>query len=97
MLVEVTGDPAAAFWAARREVHRRQQEGTGAGEVAHPRAGGPARAPAASLPHPPAPRPGLSAASHVSPSPRRAAGERLDLVREMAARQRELQRQLDES
>ena len=69
----------------------------GTGEVAHPRAGGPARAPAASQPHPPAPRPGLSAASHVSPGLCWAVGERLDLVREMAARKRELQWQLDES
>ena len=72
--------------------------------MAHPHARGAARAPAASLPHPPAPRPGLTAASHVSPEEPRMVGERLDLIQEMAARQREmearqreLQQQLDES
>ena len=88
MVVEVTGDPAAAFQAARKEACRKRQEGAGVGEVALPHAGGPARAPAASQPHPPAPRPGLTAASHVSPG---VPAERLDLVREMVARQREME------
>ena len=80
----MTGDPAAAFQAARKEGCRKWQEGVGAGEVISC----PARAPAASQPHPPAPRPGLTAASHVSPGVH---AERLDLIREMAARQREME------
>ena len=84
----MTGDPVAAFQAARKEARRKWQEGAGAGEVAPPHAGGPTRAPAASQPHPPAPRPCLTAASHVSPG---VPAERLDLVREMAARQRKME------
>ena len=83
----MTRDPAAAFQVARKEARRKWQEGPGVGELAPPHAGGPARAPAASQPHPPGPRPGLTAASHVSPG---VPDERLDLVREMAARQREI-------
>ena len=83
----MTRDPAAAFQVARKETRQKWQEGAGVGEVAPPHAGGPARAPAASQPHPPAPRPGLTAASHVSPG---VPAESLDLVREMAARQREM-------
>ena len=84
----MTGDPAAAFQVARKEAHWKWQEGAGAGEVALPHAGGPARAPAASQPHLPAPRPGLTAASHVSPG---VPTERFDLVWEMVARQREME------
>ena len=88
MVVEVTGDPIAAFQVARKEARWKRQEGAGVGKVAPPHAGGPAHAPAASQPHPPAPRPGLTAASHVS---RGVPAERLDLIRKMVARQREME------
>ena len=88
MVVEVTGDPAAAFQVARKEARRKWQEGAGVGEVGPPHTGGSARAPAASQPHLPAPRPGLTATSHIFPG---VPAERLVLIREMAARQRKME------
>ena len=48
-------------------------------------------------PCPPAPRPSLTAISHVSPGASHTVGKQLDLIREIMTVQRELQRQLGES
>ena len=91
MVVGVTGDPAAAFQAARREALQRQWEGVGAGRAAPLHTGVPVWVPVASQPRTPAPRPSPTAASYASPGTHHAVGERLDLIRDIMIAQREQQ------
>ena len=70
---------------------------TGAVRAVTPSTGGPIRTPVTSQPRPPAPRPSLTATSHVSPGAPNTVGERLDVIRESMIAQRELQRKLGEN